>query len=191
MSQDPRFLPTVPAHLLPPDSEPVSEEVVEFASSQPPMHHALTKAQLMMTETVPPLPMIGNARELLELAAETALDGGDALASVRATRYRGEPVQDDLGTHETDKVPAFHFDAISSMTDDEVETELAELIATSGAHVERRILLYLVRRHFTLGLAAYGPVKLNDGRDNVKEMREEAADFLFYFGKHQLEKECR
>lgn len=188
--QDPRQLPTLPAQG---DSEvtltQLESPLPEFASSQPPMHHALTQDELMMVKTLPPLPMVGNARELLRLAGDTALEHGDALTSERCTQYRGEPTEDDLGTHETDKVPAFHFDAISHMSDDAVAEELEQLLATPGANVERRIMLYLARRHFVLGLAAYGPVKLFDGRDNTKEMREEAADFLFYFGKDQLERE--
>ncbi len=192
MPLHPRQLPTLPAQA---DSEQtltqLESPLPQFASSQPPMHHALSQDELMMVKTLPPAPMVGNARELLELAAGLALDSGDAVTSERCTQYRGEPTQDELGTHETDRAPAFHFDAISHMSDDAVAEELEQLLATPGANVERRIMLYLARRHFTLGLAAYGPVKLFDGRDNVKEMREEAADFLFYFGKQQLEQECR
>lgn len=130
---------------------------------------------------------------MLALAGGVALDGGDARSSEHcaSTTYRGTAASEHLGIGDTDKVPAFHFDQISDMSDDEVELELASLLATEGARVERRIMLYLARRHFTLGLSAYGPVKLFDGRDNVKEMREECADFLFYFGKEQLEREAR
>ncbi len=194
---DPRLAPTLPAQQE--REAPISDalDLFESTSSQPPpMHHELTHEQLLMQDTLPPAPMVGNARELLALAGEFALDNDDARASQRnshATEYRGGAAQvERLGRGtDTDRAPRFHLREISDLTDDEVARELTELIGTEGAHVERRILLYLSRRHFTLGLAAYGPVSLHDGRNNVKEMREEAADFLFYFGKEQLEQQCR
>ena len=76
---------------------------------------------------------------------------------------------------------------IAQLTDSQVLAELRELIAVPSATVERRILLYLVRRYFDLGLRCYGPVQLHDGRRNRIEAFQELADLLFYLGKDAIE----
>jgi len=109
----------------------------------------------------------------------------DPAPLTEANALRASEVDSSLEEADTDRPPPP--DPIHSLTDGQVLSELAELIATPEAVVERRILLYLVRRYFGLGLRCYGPVRLHDGRRNRTEAMAELADLLFYLGKQAIE----
>lgn len=107
-----------------------------------------------------------------------------ALARHPDASFELVPPDDPRLQRDTEAVPAPR--PINELSDPEVLAELHERIEAAGAVHERRILLYLVRRYFGLGLRDYGPVQASDARDPLLDANEKLADLMFYIGWHAI-----
>jgi hypothetical protein len=69
---------------------------------------------------------------------------------------------------------------ISELSESQVDSELASLIAAAGPD-ERRVLLFICSRFIGIGQRDFGQLDLRaELRDGFQEAAEEAADGLFY-----------